>query len=209
MSFCTITPTRGDRPQFLEFCKHQLSRMTVKPDKSYFIDYKPVSDQVDLIPRVVEGVRQAAQDGFKEIFIVEEDDYYPSDYFETMALGYEADFVGSQKTIYYNIKDRRYQEMHHPSRSSMFITGFRIGVLDGFNWPSRNSIHLDIALWNHAQRKFKRKFVETGAIGIKHGVGKCAGAGHYKPLRQSDPDMNWLKEHVDNEAFVFYKSVKV
>lgn len=205
MGFCTITTTRGDRPQFLAFCKRQLSRMTVKPDKSYFIDYPPKSEDVDLIPRVREGIKQAKADGFDEVFIVEDDDHYPADYFEKMKLRGN-DFIGCLQTVYYHVKDRRYQIMPHSARSSLFMTGFRISALEDFNWPSKTTPYLDVALWNHAQR-YKRFFTLPGAVGIKHGIGLCGGKGHWRQLKNVDPDMEWLQRHVDSEAFEFYKSL--
>lgn len=209
MTFCTITPTRGDRPQFLEFCKHQLSRMKVKPDHSYFINQPPQTSFPDLIPRVREGLRQAKLDGFDYAFIVEDDDFYPADYFERMGLNGH-DFVGGLTTTYYNIKDRRYQLLHHDGRSSLFTTGFKMSALDDFKWDrfKDTDTRLDISIWEHARRT-RRKYVITGAVGIKHGLGLCAGGGHYKELKVSDPDMTWLKANVDTEAFTFYQTVKV
>lgn len=209
MSFCTITPTRKDRPQFLEFCKHQLSRMTVKPDHSYFIDYPPDSIEVDLVQRVRNGILQAKHDGFQQIFIIEEDDYYPANYFEAMKMNPNDQFIGSLTTYYYNILKRRYQLISHSARSSLFTTGFTYNAIEFFNWKRirPSDIRLDIHLWEHA-RKFQRKFVVPGAVGIKHGIGKCAGAGHWKELKEADPDQVWLKNHVDSEAYIFYQTVK-
>lgn len=207
MSFCTITPTRKDRPEFLEFCKHQLSRMTVKPDHSYIIDYPPFGKEIDLVPRVKAGIDLAVKAGFDQVFIIEDDDYYPSNYFEVMATHLNSnDFVGSRKTIYYNLRNKTYQDLHH-SWSSLFCTGFKISGLKKFKWPPSTAKGLDIALWNHSHHG-NRAFIDTGAIGIKHGKGLCAGAGHYKTLKHSDPDSLWLKDHVDAEAYIFYKTIK-
>lgn len=205
MSFCTITPTRGDRPKLLDFCKYQLSRMTVKPEKSYFIDFKPKGKDIDLIARVREGVKKARAEGFREIFIIEDDDYYPADYFEKMRLG-NNDFIGCAVTTYYNLTDQRYQVMNHNGRSSLFMTGFRVNALDTFNWPPATAHTLDIAMWNHAQQ-FKMHFTLPGAIGIKHGIGVCAGIGHWRMLKNPDEGMAWLKAHVDSTAFEFYKTL--
>src|SRR6188768_3634196 len=103
--FCTITPTRGDRPELLEFCKHQLKRMTVRPEHSYFIDYEPTANVVDLTPRIKEGIRRAQRDGFDQVFIIEDDDYYSPQYFEAMCFNKNtpANFLGIQRTIYYNL----------------------------------------------------------------------------------------------------------
>ncbi len=207
MSFCTITYDRGDRPQFLDFCKYQLSRMTVKPDQSYFITHQPKGKEIDLIPRVKKGIELAKADGFEEIFFIESDDYYPADYFETMSLD-NHDFIGSLVTTYYHIKDKRYSKIDHSARSSLFTTGLNLHVLDSFNWPPKTAITLDVSLWNHAQQ-FKRKFIYTKAVGIKHGYGLCAGIGHRRTLKQSDENMEWLKSRVDSEAFQFYKTVRL
>lgn len=211
MTFCTITPDRGDRPEFTEFCKHQLSRMTVKPDHSYFIDYPPVSKEVDLVDRVFEGIRQAAQDGFNEVFIIENDDYYPANYFERMHFGYpdglQYDIVGIPFSHYYHIGNRRHQLMNHPLRASLFCTGFKTKILKDFK-PGQN---LDISIWKHI-RETKRslKFVyDILPLGIKHGMGLCGGIGHTMKLKNSDPDMSWLKSHVDSEAWTFYNTLKL
>lgn len=205
--FCSITPTRGDRGQLLEFCKHQLSRMTLKPDKSYFIDWKPQGDDFDLIARIKDGIHQALRDGFNEVIIIEDDDWMAPDHFEKMQLN-GADFIGEEKTTYYNLRNRTWQTMNHPGRSSLFITGFKISALKDFNWPHRTERFLDISLWSHA-KAFKRKFVESGALGVKHGVGLFAGRGHSMTMKNSDPEMEWLKANIDAEAYVFYKSLNL
>lgn len=202
MSFATITPSRGDRGQLLDFCKHQLSRMTVKPDKSYFIDWKPQSKDFDLVTRIKDGVHQALHDGFNEVFIVEDDDWYPANYFETMSLN-GCDFIGQNTTTYYNLRNRTWQTMSHPRRSSLFITGFKLSALKDFQWPHKHERFLDISLWKYAE-KFRTKFVETGAIGIKHSCGLFAGKGHVLYMKNHDLQLNWLKNNVDSVAFDFY-----
>lgn len=205
MTFATITPTRGDRPEFLSFCKHQLSRMNTKPTKSYFIDYTPKDGNYDLIPRIKQGIKQAQADGIDLVFIVEDDDFYPKDYFDNIP---DADFIGTQKTTYYSLRNNTWQTMNHPARSSLFTTGFKISALEGFNWPKDTERFLDIALWNHAQRR-KIAWRETDAIGIKHSVGLCAGVGHRLVMKNSDPKREWLKERIDTESWMFYQSLKV
>lgn len=209
MSFATITPTRGDRGQLLEFCKHQLSRMTVKPDKSYFIDWEPKSEEVDLVPRIKDGIAQAEVDGFDEVYILEDDDFYRPDHFERLQLN-GADFIGEEKTTYYNLRNQTWQTMNHTGRSSLFVTGFKISALKNFNWPRLNERFLDISLWDHAKRhKLKRKWVETGAIGVKHGQGLFAGRGHVMEMKNKDLEMEWLKANVSTDAFLFYKSLNL
>lgn len=215
MSFCTITPDRGDRPQFLEFCKHQLSRMTVKPDKSYFIDYPPGNGEVDIVPRIKEGIRQAKADGFDFIMIIESDDWYSASYFNNFSnpnwlQSQGADFIGSEDTTYYNLKNHTYQQWHHPRRASLFTTGFKISTLEGFEWPSENERFLDLALWQYgSNRKKNIVWIESKAIGIKHGIGLLGGRAHMNINKYHDQDWEWLSKNVDSEAFSFYKSLKV
>lgn len=209
MSFCTVTPSRGDRGQFLDFCKHQISRMTVRPDKSYFIDYLPLSEDVDLVARIRIGIQEAQKDGFDEVYILEDDDAYLPDHFEKMQLN-GADFIGEEKSTYYNLRNRTWQTMTHLGRSSLFLTGFKISSLKDFNWPVSNGKYLDISLWEYAKKhKLNRKFVDTGAIGIKHGQGLCGGVGHRLAMKNSDPEMQWLKENTTTDAYTFYKSLNL
>lgn len=182
--------------------------MSVKPDKSYFIDYKPLSEKIDLVERVRSGVNQAKADGFKYAFIIEDDDFYPADYFGRFDIG-EHTYYGSQETFYYNLKNRTYSEFHHNNRSSLFITGFKISELDNFTWTAPKNRFLDISLWEHsASSKGIRQFISnTGAIGIKHNIGLCAGKGHVNRGANTDDSLEKLKSLVDSEAFDFYSDL--
>jgi len=202
MKFCTITPDRGDRPQFLEFCKHQLGRMVTKPDKSYFISTTPTNDSFDLVKRVKLGIQLAKQDGFDLCFIIENDDFYPADYFDDMPDG---NLIGTEKTTYYNLRNNTFQEFTHLKRSSLFTTGFKISALGGFNWPADDYPNLDMRIW--AQRRGTMR--ETKAIGIKHGIGKLGGRGHSMTMKYSDANWGWLEKNVDADAFTFYKSINL
>lgn len=204
--FAVIIPDRGDRPQLLEFAKFQLSRMNTQPDATYIVDYKPKSDKVDLIPRIKTGIAKAKEDGFDQVMIVENDDFYFIDYFDNIG---DADFVGSEKTTYYNLRNRTYQDWTHPKRSSLFTTGFKISALDDFAWPPDTDTFLDISLWLYATQKRKSiHWRETKAIGIKHGIGLCGGKGHVQQNKYMDMNSEWLKANVDSVAYDFYKSIK-
>lgn len=206
MKFCTITPDRNDRPELTEFCKFQLSRMEVKPDHSFFIDYKPKNDNVDIVARVWQGIYEASEMGFDLVFIVENDDFYGTNYFNSIP---DADFIGTPETFYYNLRNKTYQVFEHAGRSSLFTTGFKISALRGFK-PNYNSRFLDIDLWRHAfDKKLTTGWRETAAIGMKHGIGLCGGKGHTMMMKHSDNSMEWLAEHVDSTAFEFYKSLKL
>lgn len=205
--FAVIIPDRSDRPDFLKFCFHQLSRMTIKPDMVYLIDRPPIDMRTkDLIGRIKEGVESAKADGFDKVYIIENDDYYAPDYFEKMA--FDGDFVGLRNTIYYHIGNRTYENLTH-AHSSLCFTGFRISALNQFRWPEPTAIFLDIKLWNYAFRNKKNiRFVQQFVgVGIKHGVGLSGGSGHRRTFPNKDPEMRYLQSLVDPDAFKFYQSL--
>ena len=205
--FATITPTRRDRPQFLDLCKHQLGRMDVMPTTSYFVDYDPKTLNVDLVTRLKIGIERAKKDGFDMIFIIEDDDYYPKNYFN---IAMEAEFIGSQKTTYYNLRNRTYQDWDHPRRSSLFCTGFKISAIENFNWPEDDERFVDLTLWQYCMKMRRTvSWTDTKAIGIKHGIGLCGGRGHVQRNKYNDPELEWLKGNVDTDAFTFYSSLKL
>lgn len=205
--FCTITPSRGgERPKFLDFCKHQISRMTIQPKESFFISHPPVSETPDLILRIQLGIAAAQKAGIDICYIIEDDDYYSSYYFEVAEMG-DNDFVGFDKTIYYNIKNNSYNEIDHPHRSSLFCTGFRISALKRFSWPPDHAVFLDMDLWRYASRYNTKVIDKPMAVGIKHGIGITGGKGHSMDFPLKDPDWKYLKSKVDQEAYIFYKSL--
>lgn len=204
--FAVIIPTRGDRPKLLDNCFRQLRRMTLKPDLIHCVDWKPVSNDFDLVERVYDGVCKMKAAGFDLVFIVEDDDYLSSDYFERFGDTTEADFFGDDLTYYYHLKQRAFVSLPHPKRSSLFNTGFRISTLEGFQWGG--DVFLDIRLWKWAQqKKLRTRFVNSGAIGIKHSLGLCGGKGHTMRMPHQDPKMEWLGKRVDAESLEFYKSL--
>jgi len=203
----SLTCDRGDRPQFMEFCNFQIDRMN--PDMAIKIVHGPTSNQVDLIPRMKKGVHIAKKNGIETIYILESDDFYNTNYFESMPIG-DYDFIGFNSTYYYNIRKRTWERTYH-DHSSLFCTAFKVSALDNFVWPPDDYLWLDLALWKFAKQNNKKwKLLDTDppCIGIKHGVGKVGGKGHIQNLKNADPDLSWLKSRVDQEAFEFYSNLK-
>lgn len=208
MDYCTITPTRGDRPQLLAFCKHQLDRMS-EGRPSFVIDYKPKSVDADLVPRIKVGLEMAKKEECEYVFIVEDDDYYPSDYLRSKVLDF--DFFGYRSTTYYNLRNNTYATYQHRDRSSLFCTGFKVAALDRFTWPSDHSVFLDLEIWDYAIRNRKKIILEdiNPCVGIKHNLGKTGGKAHRWEMNNWDKDRRRLSQMVDQEAFEFYKSLKL
>lgn len=208
--FCTITPTR-DRPKMLQFCRAQLELMTIHPQSKYFINYNPTDSQPDLIRRVRSGIELAQRDGIDIVYIIEDDDCMPADYFELMDIG-DNDFIGSDSTYYYNIKNKTWRYQQHPGRSSLFCTGFRISALENFRWPADHNLFLDIALWDFARdtRKKVKLMSDNPCTGIKgHGEGMHGGKAHKQVLENKDnEDMDWLANRTDDFQFKFLSKWK-
>ena len=203
-----ITPDRGDRKQFMDFCSIQLERMN--PDYRALITWPPLSSQVDLIPRIKRGIELCREMGIDRVAIIESDDWYSKDYLSHINLD-DYDFWGWGTTYYYHIKNRTWnQSYHQDTHSSLFCTAFRISALDGFVWPPDDYLWLDIALWKFARhnRRFHLSLEEPHCIGIKHGVGRVAGKAHKWEMKHKDPDLSWLKSKVDAQAFEFYSNLK-
>jgi len=228
MNYCTITPDRGDRPALLENCRRQVEMINIISKCSWYQwplnfileNNPPVSKECDIVPRVRHAVARARREGFTWAFIIENDDFYPSNYISNLFKGESFgqlpewenyDFIGYQNTFYYNIKTRRYQRMEHETHSSLFCTGFRLSALDDFQWPPDDNPFLDIALWKHAKQKHRWKLLreENPCVGIKgHGMGKMGGKGHRLELNRADPEMKWFRAKLNDEkAFEFYKSI--
>lgn len=208
----TLTPDRGDRPQFMTFCKQQLAQMNDGQTSNIIVDYKPFSNQFDLVKRFKTGVQQAKDLGIDNIIVVESDDKYPTDYFKNFDFD-TYDIMGWGTTMYYNIRQRTYQTMYHEdTHSSLCCTAFKISALEGFVWPPDDNLWLDIALWKFAKhRELKWKLFDSPnpVIGIKHGVGRYGGKGHTLSLREKDLDLSYLKSRMSEESFQFYSNLQL
>jgi hypothetical protein len=211
MSIAAITATRGDRPQFLEHCKYQVSMMQ-GIDEHIIIDHPPVNAQPDLTQRVKEGVQIAKEKGHEWAVIIEDDDFYPADHVLRMWPHFDrADFIGCEFTFYINLRNRTWERTSHPNHSSLFCTAFRISAMDNFKWHLAHKVFLDRDLWNYA-KKFRRSFIEMNAIGIKGGHSKetlVGGKGHKGTFPNKDPELRWLKSKVDQESFEFYSKLEL
>lgn len=210
-----LTPDRGDRKELLKHCVFQVERMHPCGyiAKHWIINDAPRTDKPDLTARVQRGYNVIAS--YKEVtvndwvFMIENDDAYNTDYVERFApYMKDFDFIGSDRTIYYNLRNRTWEETHHPNHSSLFCTAFRVSAMADFKWHQAHPVFLDLDIWKYAKR-FRRKFIDTGAIGIKHGIGLCGGKGHLQVLPNKDPDLTWLQYRVNPESFEFYSKLKV
>lgn len=211
MKIACIIPDHGGREELIKFAFEQLERQTVKPYAIYHVSPSHIKpgESIDLIARLKMGCELAKQDGMDFVIVIE-DDYYPADYIARFIPYMHLDFVGQNYTTYYHLKNRTWKLFNgsdHKYRSSLFTTGFRLSALNNWNWNSLrpDTAFVDIKLWEYARRRTKA-FIDTSAIGMKHGIGICAGKGHLMKFQNSDPYMEWLRSKVDERSFEFYKS---
>lgn len=210
MTIATLTPTRGDRPELFKFCRQQIDRQTAQPLNRYFMAFQPVDRQPDLTRRIRQGYELAKKDGIDWIVIIEDDDAYRVDHIERYSRFMDRyDFIGDQNSLYYNIREQRYQVFKHPRRASLYTTAFRVSALDKFHWPADNTVFLDIKLWQFAKNTNKRcKFIDSGSVGIKgHNFGMRGGKGHIMNLRHADPTGDFLKSVTSPQNFEFYSQL--
>jgi hypothetical protein len=150
------------------------------------------------------------------IALWEDDDYYSPKYLETMVEHWlikdKPDIFGTEYTIYYHIRLRKYFTMTHKTRASAMNTLLKPGLK--INWPVDHEPFTDLFLWTMS--RLQGKTFNPGrhiSIGIKHGVGLMGGKTHvdrferYEPPRgTSDLDFKFLKENMDAESFEFYSN---
>ena len=232
-NIATITPTRGDRPQFVSIAKKLIKLQTCQPDEVIIVDDPPKSDAVDINWRYHEGCRRAIEKGCDLLIFWEDDDYYAPHYIEALVAAYRT-FIpqplvfGLGDTIYYNMRLRKWSKIIHPGRASAMNTLVSSEVYHHFPWSQDNSkvydsVHgagfFDRQLWDWAQKEGVGKTISTDisspwSIGIKHGIGKCGGSHHdtkesswLVPLKMKDPDLSWLRSHVRPEIFPLYEKL--
>jgi len=187
-----VVPTRGDRPLFLKHCKWLLARQRLQPDHICIVDYPPRDNKFDLIERYKYGFNKLFRNHHCHIvFLWEDDDWYSPDYIglmmdEWMRAG-KPDLFGIQETIYYNINLRKYNILRHEGRASAMSSMTTRAVLH-IPLDRKDQVFMDYNMWlglraGSAQpggiaNKKAISFEKPICIGIKHGVGKCAGIGH-------------------------------
>jgi len=205
-----ITPTRGDRPQFIEQCKKLMKLQTLQPNEWEIVDEKPLNNEVDITYRFRIGFERL-KDKVDVIVIIEDDDWYSSSYIEKMVNGWidngKPDIFGLNNTVYYNINTNKYTHFYHKGRASMMATV--LSAKAKINWGKDNYAYTDMVLW----QQLKGVSVDLGIInmGIKHGVGLCGGAGHnpdWGKYQLVDSDLSYLKS-ITKKDWLFYAGIEI
>ena len=212
MKVAVIIPTRGDRPQFIKQCKNLLQRQTRKPDKIFWMDYKPESKAKDITQRIRRGIEKATNEGFNVAIFWEDDDWYHPTYLEWLLGEWKRSnmpaIFGVGETYYYNIAVNGRLHMKHGNRTSLFCTMMNLPFMG--KWCSDSYPYLDMHLHKTGLVKtvnFPKD--EVKAIGIKHGIGLCGGGGHnarFKWDMTGSAASQWFSRNMDDQLS-FYQSL--
>lgn len=194
-----LIPTRGDRPQFLKRAKEMIGRQTLKPDMVEIVDDLPTSDKPDITRRYRIGCERLFSKGCDFILFWEDDDWYSSEYIETMFAKWmehgKPSLFGIHDTRYYHVGIKKYLSMQHPGRASMMATAVGRGII-GVNWGDDNNPYTDMHIWKQVQGVTFTPDKKI-CLGIKHGIGLCGGAGH---------NANWQRYDKDDKNGAFLKA---
>jgi hypothetical protein len=217
MKIGVLIPTRGDRPQMLDFAFRQLDRQTRKPDVIEIMDDAPVGTGKDITWRYRIGCERILAKGVDVVFLIEDDDYYDANYIKLMMDEWEKanrpEIFGIGETSYYHLGLRSYYHQQHFERASAFSTMITPSGIMNMKWPKDDYSFTDIEFWKQLKGKTFIPFgtVALGIKGHKHGS-LFGGIGHkdtWSGYRQKDPTLDWLRSHVDRDAFEFYKNIAV
>jgi glycosyltransferase involved in cell wall biosynthesis len=226
-----LIPTRGERDVFLKNCFRMLDAQTLKPNYIHLVDYEPENNDKDITQRYKRGYQLLTRmNSYDVIAFIEDDDFYHPEYLETMVTAWDKsgrpDLFGTDKTIYYHIKIRKYFTFNHPRRSSAMNMLVKPGI--NLHWCEDNYAFTDMHLWNMTglaqsflpvANQIPKKMWLNGvvfspdkiiSIGMKHGVGMCGGRNHIDRLERYnnlDADMKFLKDNCDVESFEFYSTL--
>lgn len=189
-----VIPTRGDRPELLEQCYRQIERQTRTPDHV-------ITSQAEI--GVTGNVRAGYEKATKGIVVImEDDDMYAPNYLERIESEWDDNFdiLGWDQSIYYHIKLLQYRIIRTTKHCSLMTTALKANL--DIEWPENDHNFLDIELWKQLNGKTIKGF---GAIGIKHGIGKCGGKGHlwnfYTNSGIDDYDMKFLDTFVQDDFY--------
>jgi hypothetical protein len=120
------------------------------------------------------------------------------------------DLFGTNYTIYYHLKKKAYFTMRHFDRASAMNTFIKPGLK--IDWCPDHEPFTDIHLWMKVDG-ITKKLIEPShiiAVGMKHGMTMTGGRSHVDRLHRyinADHDLHWLYDTVDEESFIFYKSL--
>ena len=207
-----VIPTCSpERKEMLDWVISRMERQTTPPDYIALMDYEKVRKGPDLAERYKHGVADCFERGCDFVLFIEDDDYYPLDYIETMfslwIQNNKPHVIGCSETTYYHIFSRGWQNMKTTEHSSAHGTAVGRGV--DMSGCKDDNLYFDIELWKRNSKNSKLVYFPNHCISIKHGIGLCGGGGHTHThyRNQDDEQFSKLKVLLDEDGFNFYTSL--
>jgi glycosyltransferase involved in cell wall biosynthesis len=204
-----IIPDRNDRPDFLGNCLRMIAEQTLKPVIVELVNDKPITAQCDITWRYRLGYDRFQKHDVDVIAFMENDDWYSPEYLEVMANAWEKhgrpDIFGTNYTIYYHLKLKKWFTFKHHDRASAMNTLIKPYL--SFKWCVDHEPFTDTYLWDILPGvTFKPE--KHVAIGMKHGVGMLGGKLHVNRLhRYVENDNGFLKNNLDPKSYEFYSTL--
>lgn len=217
-----ITPT-GDRPGSFELCREMISRQSLIPYTWIVVDDGQVPLDESLL-RGIEYIRRIPQSTdpkhtlgvnmsvamqyvrTNRTAIIEDDDFYRSDYLETLyRMLDKQSLVGVGEALYYNIPLRKYKIHRNRRRASWCNTAFRKEVYNHVRrMAARHTIHLDIKVWKTWSGGTKVLMLDQAnpiTIGIKGVPGRAGMTNGWNPHRlplEDDQQYSFLRKRLSS-----------
>jgi hypothetical protein len=228
LKIAVIIPDRNDRPNFLANCLRMIKSQTVQPLIVELVNQKsPAADnEKDITWLYRTGYDKLRNKGLDCILFMENDDFYATDYIETITKEWikheRPKIFGTNYTIYYHIALKSYVKLEHYSRSSAMSTLIQPDLQ--IDWGRDDYPYTDSWLWlKNGLNGITFKPSKHICIGMKHGVGLCGGryhtddwmsnlktmTGDFKKYRNADSESNFLREVMDAESFNFFTNIKL
>lgn len=223
MKISVIIPDRGDRPDFLKNCLRMIDNQTCTKNGIDILTYvaggKPINEKCDITfryKRTYQIITRAAEEKIHTpdlIAFMENDDWYAPTYLEYMAKKWieagKPELFGTNYTIYYHLKHKRYFTFRHLQRASAMSTFIKPGL--EFEWPEDHDPYTDSWLWmqqNGIQTKVSIEPEYIVCVGMKHGIGKSGGEFHDNfENRFNNDDNGFLQNTLDPDSYKFYSGI--
>ncbi len=225
-----ITPT-GDRPLAFALCRQWMKHQTLQPDQWIVVDDgkrplkpsapmqyvrrepRPDDPEHTLILNLKTAMPLIKGDN---VMIIEDDEYYASEYIEEMARRLnQHEVAGIGRSKYYHLPSGGNWQTKNTAHASLAETGFRDSFLPEFKeLLNKNTIHLDFDIWKKAIEKGRGfLFIDSDKkplyVGIKGLPGRCGiGIGHnpnHSIYRRHPHDLsrNILKQWIPKDHEVY------
>ncbi len=217
-----IIPDRNDRGILLMNCIRMIEaqiipkEINLQVDNVRIINFDATDNACDITKRYRIGYESFKDSNIDCILLMENDDFYHVDYISTMVnawINHDCpDVFGTNYTYYYHVGMLCYEKFTHNRRASAMNTLLKPNL--DIKWPVDSEPYTDIHIWKHQTELRCATFQPNKiiSIGIKHGIGKTGGHYHNDKLeryhnQQNDSNMEFLKTHMDETSFNFYKKI--